>query len=248
MPDCRWSIKDVIKVFVAYGILMFAGMPVVAQVFRAIFGYTVLSVSASRSMALFITIFINGTICLYILYIVCAVHRQQVAALGLSLTNLSNNIKWGMKRYFLTIPVIMLAGFIINMVANYYGIVPEMQDVVRWILEEKSVFVLFSLIFLGIIVAPVIEEIMFRGFLQPALKNVLGRKYAIIASASVFAAVHMDVYAFLQIFILGVLLGYLYERTQTLAASIVAHILHNSLTLIFLLYFKFFLKGKVPIF
>ncbi|NUN24958.1 MAG: CPBP family intramembrane metalloprotease [Candidatus Jettenia caeni] len=123
-----------------------------------------------------------------------------------------------------------------------------MQDVVKWVLEEKSLFVIICLVFFGVIVAPILEEILFRGFLQSALKNTFGSRYALVISASLFAAVHMDVFAFLQIFILGILLGYLYEKTQTLAASIFVHILHNSLTLVFLLYFKYFLKGKVPVF
>jgi membrane protease YdiL (CAAX protease family) len=142
----------------------------------------------------------------------------------------------------------MLAGFVINLISGYCGQAPEMQDVVRWVLEEKSIFILASLIFFGIVVAPIIEEIMFRGFLQPVLKNSFGGRYAIAVTASLFAAVHMDMFAFLQIFILGMLLGYLYEKTQTLIASIVVHILHNSLTLVFLLYFKYYLKGKVPVF
>ena len=63
-------------------------------------------------------------------------------------------------------------------------------------------------------------------------------------SATLFAAVHIDIFAFLQIFILGLLLGHLYEKTKTLAASIVVHIMHNLLTLIFLLCLKYFFRRE----
>ncbi|MFN3532924.1 MAG: lysostaphin resistance A-like protein [Candidatus Brocadia sp.] len=223
-------------------------MPIIVRFVNTLFDFDILSNVGPRSLILFISLFVNLLICAYVLYIVCIQYRQSITALGLSVENISDNIKQGIKRYLITLPLIILAGFVINLISSYYGQTPEMQDVVRWVLEEKSLFILVCLIVFGIVIAPLIEEIMFRGFLQPALKNSLGRRYAIVASASLFAAVHMDIFAFFQIFILGMLLGYLYEKTQTLVASVMVHILHNSLTLVFLLYFKYFLKGKVPVF
>lgn len=246
--DCRWNLKDAVKVFLAYVIFMFVGMPLIARLIHTIVGSNILSESVRHSVVLFVTLFINLIICLYVFYIVRVEYRQSITTLGLSIVNLSDNIKQGIKRYLITLPFIILAGFIINLISSYYGIAPEMQDVIRWLLEEKSLFVIVSLVFFGIVIAPVMEEIIFRGFIQSALKNSFGKQYAILISALLFAAVHMDIFAFLQIFILGVLLGNLYEKTQTLAASIVVHILHNSLTMVFLLYFKYYLKGKVPVF
>ncbi len=247
-PDCRWNIKDVTKVFLAYMILMFVGMPVIARIINAIFRFNALSNVGQRCMILFVSLFVNVLICLYIFYIVRIEHRQSIAALGLSLINLPENTKQGVKRYLITLPLIILAGFITNQISSFYGLTPEIQNVVKWLLEEKSIFILVCLIFFGTIIAPIIEEIIFRGFLQSALKNYFGERYAILTSAFLFAAVHMDMFVFLQIFILGMLLGYLYEKTKTLAASVIVHILHNSLTMIFLLYFKYFLEGKVPVF
>lgn len=248
MPDGRWNIKDAIKVFLAYLMLMFIGMPVIVQIIQVIFGYNALDNIGNRIVVLFFSFFINVSVCFYIFYIVGVEHHQPITALGLSLVHLSDNIKQGIKYYLIALPFIVFAGFIVNLISSYYNTAPDMQDVVKWMLEEKSLFVIICLVFFGIIVAPILEEILFRGFLQSALKNTFGSRYALVISASLFAVVHMDVFAFLQIFILGILLGYLYEKTQTLAASIFVHILHNSLTLIFLLYFKYFLKGKVPVF
>ncbi|OQZ02212.1 MAG: hypothetical protein B6D35_01680 [Candidatus Brocadia sp. UTAMX2] len=246
--DCRWNLKDAAKVFLVYVVLMFFGMPVMVRIMNTLFGFHALNSIGQRNLILFLSLCINALICSYVFYVVCIEYRQSVTALGLSGVNLSENIKQGVKRYAVTLPLIILAGFVINLISSYYGQIPEMQDVVQWVLEEKSLFVLGSLIFFGIVIAPVMEEIMFRGFLQPALKNSFGGRYAVAITAFLFAAVHMDIFAFLQIFILGMLLGYLYERTQTLVASTIVHILHNSLTLVFLLYFKYFLKGKIPVF
>lgn len=248
MDNRRWNIKDAIKVFLAYVIFMIVGMPLFIQVLNTILGHNLINVIGSRSIILFFSLFTNLLICSYVFYIVNVEYRQPITALGLSTSDLSSNIMQGVKLYLLTLPLIILAGFIINLISSYYGITPDIQDVVRWVLEERSLFILISLVLFGIIIAPVIEEIIFRGFLQTTLRNSFGGRYAIVISAALFAGVHMDLFAFLQIFILGMLLGYLYERTQTLAASIIVHVLHNSLTLVFLLYFKYFLKGKIPAF
>ena len=248
MIDYRWNIKDAVKVFLFYILLMFIGMPVIIRFIHMILGHYALTPVGHRSVMLFVSLFSNISVCCYVLHIVCVKYHQSIKALGLSLVSLSDNTKHGIKLYLVTLPSIVLAGFFINWISSYYGNATDMQAVVRWVLEEQSTFILVSLLLFGIIIAPIIEEIIFRGFFQPALKNALGGRYAIVAGASLFAAVHMDAFAFLQIFILGILLGYLYEKTKTLAASIVVHILHNSLTLIFLLYFKFFFKGKIPVF
>lgn len=245
----RWNITDAIKVFFFYMLLMFVGMPLITRAIYTISGHAANTYTVGyRYLVLFVSFFINVLICSYVFYIVRIKYGQSVAALGLTFADLSSNIKLGIKKYLITLPIIILAGFIINLLSTYYGIMPETQDVVQWVLGERSFFVLFSLVFFGVVVAPVVEEILFRGFLQSALKNSMGGQYATLVSSALFAAVHMDAFAFLQIFILGMLLGNLYERTQTLAASVVVHILHNSLTLVFLLYFKFFLDGKVPVF
>jgi len=229
--------------------LMFIGIPILLRIINVLFGIDFQDTSGSfRIIVLFMSLLINLSICFYICYIVRFEQRQSLVNLGLTVVNLTDNIKEGLKKYAITLPFIMLAGYLVNIISSYFKVSPDIQDVVKWVLDEDSTFVLTILAFFGTVIAPVMEEIIFRGFLIPALKGRLGVRYAILISAAIFAAVHMDKFAFLQIFILGILLGYLYEKTQSIAASVVVHILHNSLTITFLMYFKFFLKGKVPVF
>jgi len=67
------------------------------------------------------------------------------------------------------------------------------------------------------------------------VRNVLGKQKAILVSGLLFAIVHLDVYIFLQIFILGLLLAYLFEKTGSLIAPITVHIFHNSATIAIIL-------------
>jgi len=81
-------------------------------------------------------------------------------------------------------------------------------------------------------VAPLVEERFFRGWLQPALEDVLGarRNLAPVLSGLAFAAVH-PAYSFVPVLVLGLLNGFLMLRFRSLAACVVAHALHNALAL-----------------
>jgi len=86
----------------------------------------------------------------------------------------------------------------------------------------------------AVVVAPVAEECFFRGIMQTFFVRFFHhRGRAILLSAALFAAVHFAVpHTVPALFLLGVLIGYLYERTGSLAAPILVHALFNLKTLI----------------
>ena len=90
------------------------------------------------------------------------------------------------------------------------------------------------MLFFAALFGPFTEEVLFRGFLQPALREAVGAWKAIFLSAFLFAFVHLNVYVFLQIFLLGLVLAYLFEKTGTLLSPIFVHMLHNITTLTYL--------------
>ena len=83
---------------------------------------------------------------------------------------------------------------------------------------------------LAVLVGPLLEELVFRGFLQPLAVRELGGPLGVLITSVVFAALHGRA-AFLPILALSALLGYLMLRTQRLAAPFAAHALNNGLTL-----------------
>jgi len=80
--------------------------------------------------------------------------------------------------------------------------------------------------------APLVEEIYFRGWLQSALAERLQNRSAWVVplAAFAFASVH-PASAFPVVFLLGLVTGTLYARTGVLGPSIVAHAVHNAVTL-----------------
>lgn len=81
-----------------------------------------------------------------------------------------------------------------------------------------------------VIVAPLWEEIVFRGFGFPGLRSSrLGMAGAIIVPALFWTALHVqyDAYDLGFVFLLGLLFGYARERTGSVTVPIVLHVLNN---------------------
>lgn len=81
-----------------------------------------------------------------------------------------------------------------------------------------------------VVAAPVAEELVFRGFLLPALRPRLGAKGAVAATALAFGLVHPLPLA-LPAALLGAGFGWLAMRSGSLLPAILAHAVHNGATI-----------------
>lgn len=89
------------------------------------------------------------------------------------------------------------------------------------------------------VIAPVVEELFFRGFLYTALRKRWGIVAAVILSSVIFSFFHFNVFNFIPIVIIGVALAYLYEITGSLGPPIMLHALNNLLSVIVVYYTRF---------
>src|SRR5439155_17661614 len=94
---------------------------------------------------------------------------------------------------------------------------PDINQRHQWVLAFFAV----------VIVAPIAEELFFRGFLYQALRRWRGVTQGILLSALVFALAHVSPIIIPSIFALGVILAFLFERRGSLAATIAAHMSYN---------------------
>lgn len=79
------------------------------------------------------------------------------------------------------------------------------------------------------IIAPVIEEILFRGFLLNRWRQKYGVKRAILFSSLIFAFVHIDI---LGGIVFSTVLSLIYLKTQSLIGPILVHIANNSIAVV----------------
>lgn len=102
------------------------------------------------------------------------------------------------------------------------------------LLQRSNDIQLQILVFLlAVCVAPIVEELLFRGALYGWLRSYFRAPSAIFISALIFAAVHpQGVVGIVPLTCIGILLAFLREWRQTLLAPIIAHACVNGVTLI----------------
>jgi len=82
--------------------------------------------------------------------------------------------------------------------------------------------------FVGAVLAPIVEEMFFRGFLFQGFRQKYGWVSAALLSSVIFAAAHLDLVALIPTFILGCLLAYVYHRSNSMWPGVILHVLVNA--------------------
>jgi hypothetical protein len=111
------------------------------------------------------------------------------------------------------------------------GVEPEVQQAVKVIQQAGSWPSRLALGVMAVLLAPVGEELLFRGVLYPRIKQAGFPRLALWGTAILFAAIHNNVVLFVPLLVLALALTALYEWTDNLLAPIVAHGAFNALNL-----------------
>ena len=77
------------------------------------------------------------------------------------------------------------------------------------------------------VLAPLIEETLFRGLIFGSLRKYCGKWTAAVISAAIFSGLHFQLYGFIPRFILGIALVYLFDKYKSLYPSMRLHSLNN---------------------
>jgi membrane protease YdiL (CAAX protease family) len=121
--------------------------------------------------------------------------------------------------------------------------VKQVQETVELFQNTTDISVLVLMAFMAVIVAPICEEMVFRGYIYPALSKFTGPWIGWIISALVFSAAHGSMSALVPLFIFGLALVLLYEWTGSIWAPIAVHLLFNGATVAVQLLDRF---GYIP--
>ena len=103
-------------------------------------------------------------------------------------------------------------------------------------LTPNSVAGFIAVLAFGAVAVPIAEEFLFRGVLFRWLRDGWGLYPGLVGSALVFAAVHilLGTSGALQIFLIGLALGYLYDITGSLWPSMVCHGVNNGISFVWI--------------
>ncbi|MCO1604391.1 CPBP family intramembrane glutamic endopeptidase [Desulfosporosinus nitroreducens] len=113
-------------------------------------------------------------------------------------------------------------GLLGNFLTKLFG-TPAPQSFAIAVKGANYTWEFILLTFLGGVVAPIKEEMFFRGLIYPPLRQVFGRGKGILLTGLFFASLHLEIIRFLPLFIGGVVLTWLYERSSSIWPAIVAH-------------------------
>jgi membrane protease YdiL (CAAX protease family) len=116
-----------------------------------------------------------------------------------------------------------------NIILTAIGVETQGDEIFR-LFEMIESPVWFFLV--GAILAPLVEEIFFRGFLFQGFRAKYGWLSAMLLSSAIFAAAHLDLASLIPTFILGNLLAYLYHRSNSVWPGVVLHVLVNTFGLV----------------
>jgi len=104
------------------------------------------------------------------------------------------------------------------------------------LLFGKDYWGIASLVVTALIIAPLIEEILFRGYLLENLKASWGAKSALFVAAAFFALFHFQLGSFFFLYLLGIILGWIYIRSNSVWPCVIFHIVNNGLALLLEIY------------
>ena len=141
--------------------------------------------------------------------------------------NLNSFKEIPLKTIGLSIPFIVAGMVFINLCSEFLGLPDMMQDTFRAM--SRNVFGIISIT----IMAPLVEELLFRGAIQGyLLRKGMKPLQAIFIASAIFGIIHMNPIQIPFAFAIGMIFGWLYYRTGSLVPGIVGHFINNSIACI----------------
>jgi membrane protease YdiL (CAAX protease family) len=157
-------------------------------------------------------------------------------SLGLSALPAGQAVRWGIVFGFAAIPPILLVNLAAEHILRLFHFEPSEQDIVMLFRSTDSTVLLVTLILFAVVLAPVFEEFLFRGFAYPAIKQRTGAALAMIIVSIVFALTHFHAPSLLALMLLAIGLNLAYELTGSLITPIIMHAIFNAVMVLKLIY------------
>lgn len=145
----------------------------------------------------------------------------------------------GMYYFLLALPIVYVMACVWCLVLVFLhtcglNLSMEQQDIFQ-LFQTKS-FALKSILTLAaVVIAPIVEEIVFRCIMYRFFKAKSSTCVAIFFSSIIFAMFHFNLIAFVPILTLGIFLARAYEASGSIISPIVTHMLFNFNTVVLLL-------------
>ncbi|MDD5747550.1 MAG: type II CAAX endopeptidase family protein [Actinomycetota bacterium] len=230
-PEAKWGVGEALIIF-GIALLVVTALGAISTVLLSAVGAT----SASSNPEAFVILtFITSAIFYALLYfgVSYSVGSRHGGSLGnIGLGNGCNFLE-SLKGLALGVPLFFVAILVEKIWQFIIG--PTKDDMLTKSLQGGvGPFYIFILFVTIVVLAPLFEEIFFRGYLFPAMGNQLGVRNAMIMNGIVFAALHTEgsilwVIGFIPRFLIGLCACYLYAKNRSISAPVALHATYNGL-------------------
>jgi membrane protease YdiL (CAAX protease family) len=149
--------------------------------------------------------------------------RLAFQALGFRRFNASIVLSW----IVLLLIAILGANFLYSYLIQTFHLPLQTNDQLILMYSKNAPLTTYATLLVAVVVAPICEEVFFRGFVFPGLLHAMSPVWAIILSALIFAVAHGDPGSFAVLFLIGLALAFLRWRTKSIWPGIMLHALNN---------------------
>jgi len=139
----------------------------------------------------------------------------------------------GAATFLVALPLLLAVSNVWESLLEKWGLPAEKQELVDILENSGSLPVRIGLIVIAIFIVPITEELLFRAGLYRYLRTRIPRQAAMILTAVLFGALHVNWSTFdglassLPLAVLAIVFCMAYERTGNIGTTIVAHALYN---------------------
>ncbi len=221
-----WSLKDLSVILVLTTILAVATTFATLKFFPRI-------ANLNESHLLLITFIAQWLIFLTPLLIFTAKkHRLEFAHFAINKIAIKSCIKQAVFAYLLYIAIALA---VVTLKETFHIPIPGFgeQAIFQDLGEIKQNT--FAMLFIVSFLAPILEEIFFRGFILRTLANKMPTILASILTAAIFSLLHYPWQSFGQILLIGLILNHLTIRNNSVLPGVAFHILNNTIAFAILL-------------
>jgi len=195
-----------------------------------------LSPQADLKAAVIIFVFsfiVEGSLLIAPLYIANRAFRTMVSQLRLALQALGfrspRDFRSGVVFAWVTgfLLAILATDYLYGYIIQAFHLPLQTNDQVLLSYSKYAPLATYATLLIAVFVAPLCEEVFFRGFVFAGLLRGMPVGWAVVLSSLIFAVAHFDVGSFVVLFIIGLALAFLRWRTQSLWPGVILHMLNN---------------------
>ena len=145
-------------------------------------------------------------------------------------------IAGGLACIYVVAPIV---GYFAGLLLEKIGEGTQPQVAVQMILDAKknNPTLLVGLAIMACVVAPICEEILFRGYLYGLLKRYSCRFFAALISGLIFGLIHASLTSLAPLVVVGIFLAIIYEFSGSLWAPIITHSIFNTVNVMAMIFF-----------